>query len=134
LERHCEEPKSFWWKQSFESADYRNYEQKEMNRSNLKIVERGGYIYILTNKNNTVLYTGVTSNLPNRMYEHQTGLYKNSFTSKYNVKRLVYYEGFTSIEEAIAREKQLKAGSRQKKLDLINHFNPDWKDLSEVIE
>jgi putative endonuclease len=97
-------------------------------------VERGGYIYILTNKNNTVLYTGVTNNLPNRMYEHQTGQYKNSFTGKYNVKRLVYYEGFISIEEAIAREKQIKAGSRQKKLDLINQFNPDWKDLSEVIE
>jgi putative endonuclease len=93
-------------------------------------MERGGYIYILTNKNNTVLYTGVTSNLANRMYEHRTGLYKTSFTYKYNVIKLVYYEEFVSIEEAIYREKQIKAGSRQKKLDTINLFNPEWKDLS----
>ncbi|HZL12391.1 MAG TPA: GIY-YIG nuclease family protein [Prolixibacteraceae bacterium] len=97
-------------------------------------MERGGYIYILTNKNHTVLYTGVTSNLANRLYEHRTGMYKYSFTYKYNVKELVYYEGFTNIEEAIHREKQLKSGSRQKKLDLINRFNPQWKDLSESIE
>ena len=97
-------------------------------------MERGGYIYILTNKNHTVLYTGVTSNLANRMYEHQTGFYKNGFTSRYNVTQLVYYEGFTSIEEAIAREKQIKAGSRQKKLDLINRFNPEWKDLTGAFE
>lgn len=96
-------------------------------------MERGGYIYILTNKNHTVLYTGVTSNLAKRLYEHRTGFYEKSFTSKYNVTKLVYFEEFTSIEEAIAREKQIKAGSRQKKLDLINHFNPDWKDLSNVI-
>jgi len=93
-------------------------------------MERGGYIYILTNKNHSVLYTGVTSNLGNRLYEHRTGLYKNSFTFRYNVKELVYYEEFISIEEAIYREKQIKAGSRQKKLDLINGFNPEWKDLS----
>ena len=96
-------------------------------------MERGGYIYILTNKNHTVLYTGVTSNLANRLYEHQTGFYKDSFTSKYNVKELVYFEGFTSIEEAIMREKQIKAGSRQAKLDLINRFNSEWKDLSGTI-
>ena len=93
-------------------------------------MERGGYTYILTNKNHTVLYTGVTSNLGNRLYEHQTGLYKTSFTFKYNVKELVYYEEFQSIEEAIHREKQIKAGSRQKKLDLINRLNPEWRDLS----
>ena len=97
-------------------------------------MERGGYIYILTNNSHTVLYTGVTSNLGNRIFEHRTGFYKNSFTSKYNVTKLVYYEGFTSIEEAIHREKQIKAGSRQKKLDLINRFNPEWKDLSDSIE
>jgi putative endonuclease len=97
-------------------------------------MERGGYIYILTNKNHTVLYTGVTSNLGNRIYEHRNGIYKNSFTLKYNVKELVYYEGFLSIEEAIYREKQIKAGSRQKKLDLINGFNPEWQDLSNSIE
>lgn len=97
-------------------------------------MERGGYIYILTNKHNSVLYTGVTSNLANRIYEHQTGLYKNSFTSKYDVNKLVYYEEFRSIEEAIYREKQIKAGSRIKKLDLINQQNPDWKDLSLQVE
>ncbi len=97
-------------------------------------MERGGYIYILTNKNNTVLYTGVTSNLSNRLFEHSTGFYEKSFTSKYNVTKLVYFEEFTSIEEAIAREKQIKAGSRQKKLDLINRFNPEWKDLTGAFE
>lgn len=97
-------------------------------------MERGGYIYILTNKNHTVLYTGVTSNLANRLYEHRAGFYKNSFTSKYNVFQLVYFEEFLSIEEAIAREKQIKAGSRRKKMDLINGFNPEWKDLSDSIE
>ena len=97
-------------------------------------MERGGYIYILTNKNNTVLYTGVTSNLSNRLVEHSTGFYEKSFTSKYNVTKLVYFEEFISIEEAIAREKQIKAGSRQKKLDLINRFNPEWKDLTGAFE
>src|SRR5664280_956094 len=97
-------------------------------------MERGGYIYILTNKNHTVLYTGVTSNLANRLHEHRTGLYKTSFTYKYNVKELVYYEEFLSIEEAIYREKQIKGGSRQKKLDLINGFNPQWNDLTKSVE
>jgi putative endonuclease len=97
-------------------------------------MERGGYIYILTNKNHTVLYIGVTSNLGNRMYEHRTGKYKTSFTYKYNVKELVYYEEFLTIVDAINREKQLKAGSRQKKLDLINGFNPEWRELSSSIE
>jgi len=97
-------------------------------------MERGGYIYILTNKNHTVLYTGVTCNLVNRLYEHRTGFYKDSFTSRYNVAKLVYFEEFLSIEDAIHREKQIKAGSRQKKLELINQFNPEWKDLTGSIE
>ncbi len=97
-------------------------------------MERGGYIYILTSKKHKVLYTGVTSNLANRLYEHRNGLYQKSFTSRYNVTKLVYYEGFTNIEEAIAREKQIKAGSRQKKLDLINGFNTNWEDLTDTIE
>ena len=97
-------------------------------------MEREGYIYILTSKKHTVLYTGVTSNLANRLYEHRNGLYQKSFTSRYNVTKLVYYEGFTNIEEAIAREKQIKAGSRQKKLDLINGFNTNWEDLTDTIE
>ena len=92
-------------------------------------MKKGGYIYILTNKNNTVLYTGVTSDLSNRLRQHRTGHFKNSFTSRYNVTKLVYYEEFPTIEDAIAREKQIKAGSRQKKIDLIVQLNPEWKDL-----
>ncbi len=89
-----------------------------------------GYIYIITNLNNTVLYTGVTSDLGKRIKEHQTGRFLNSFTSRYNVSKLVYYEKFLSITDAIAREKQIKAGSRKKKIELINKSNPEWRDLS----
>ena len=90
----------------------------------------GGFTYILTNKNHTVLYVGVTSDLISRMVQHRSGFYKNSFTSRYHVTQLVYFEFFEGIIDAIAREKQLKAGSRQKKVDLINLFNPQWKDIS----
>lgn len=93
-------------------------------------MERGGAIYILTNKNNTVLYTGVTSDLRKRLYEHKNKLFVSSFTSRYNVLKLVYYEVFTSIEEAIAREKQIKGGSRKKKIVMIEGMNPEWRDLS----
>ena len=92
-------------------------------------MHKGGYIYILTNKNNTVLYVGVTSNLSQRMQQHINGYYKNSFTSRYNLTKLVYYEELNSIEDAVAREKQLKAGSRKKKVDLIEKRNPQWNDL-----
>ena len=91
---------------------------------------KGGYIYILTNKNNTVLYIGVTSNLTNRLYQHRAGYFKDSFTGRYNVTKLVYFEMFENVEFAIAREKQLKAGSRQKKIKLIDDFNPQWSDIS----
>jgi len=94
-------------------------------------MSKKGYTYILTNKNHTVLYIGVTSNLPQRIEQHRTGVYKTSFTHRYNVTILVYFEEFNHIIDAIAREKQIKAGSRQKKLDLINGLNPEWKDLSE---
>jgi putative endonuclease len=87
------------------------------------------YVYIMTNKWNTVLYTGVTSNLEKRVYEHKLKL-KEGFTKKYNVNKLVYYEIYGEIYEAIVREKQIKGGSRKKKLDLIDGMNPDWKDLS----
>lgn len=97
-------------------------------------MQKGGYIYILTNKNNKVLYIGVTSNLSHRIQQHCTGHFKNAFSSKYNLTKLVYYEEFMSIADAICREKQLKAGSRQKKLDLINRLNPEWKDLIEKIQ
>lgn len=95
---------------------------------------RGGYIYIITNKNRTTLYVGVTSNLRQRTYEHKTGVHKQSFSKRYNLKYLVYYEGFSNIEEAIHREKQLKSGNRQRKLDLIDGFNPEWIDLYDGLE
>ena len=88
------------------------------------------FIYILSNKNHTALYTGVSSNLQKRMEQQRTGFYAKAFTHRYNVTELVYYEEFSSIVVAIARKKQIKAGSRQKKLDLINRLNPEWKDLT----
>ncbi|SHF19896.1 GIY-YIG nuclease family protein [Chryseobacterium takakiae] len=93
-----------------------------------------GFIYIMTNKTNTVLYTGVTSNLPKRVREHKEKFFELSFTSKYNVNKLVYWESFQEIGDAIFREKQIKAGSRQKKIDLINSINPKWGDLTEDIK
>lgn len=86
------------------------------------------YVYILTNKRNTVLYTGVTNDLCRRVYEHREKLV-SGFTKKYNVYKLVFYEATESIEAAIQREKQIKGGSRQKKIDLINGMNPGWRDL-----
>jgi putative endonuclease len=96
-------------------------------------MERGGYVYIMTNKNNTVLYTGVTSNLTKRVSEHKNHLHPGSFTTKYSIVELIYYEGFDHIQDAIAREKQIKAGSRQDKLDLVNVMNPHWSDLYYTI-
>ena len=95
---------------------------------------KAGFIYIMTNKNNTTLYIGVTSNLPKRTMEHKQNKYENSFTSRYNLYKLIYWESFQEIGDAITREKQLKAGSRQKKLDLINSKNPDWSDLYDDIK
>ena len=82
----------------------------------------------MTNKRDTVIYTGVTSNLIKRVYEHREGL-AEGFTKKYNVKKLVYYEIADDIESAIVREKQIKAGSRKKKIALIKSTNPAFKDL-----
>ncbi|MGB1207244.1 MAG: GIY-YIG nuclease family protein [Chitinophagales bacterium] len=89
------------------------------------------YIYIMTNRFNTVVYTGVTNNLQKRVKEHKERKQKNSFTSRYKINKLVYYESFKYINNAIAREKQIKAGSRKKKDDLINSINPKWEDLSK---
>jgi len=86
------------------------------------------YVYILTNKNNRVLYTGVTNDLKKRVYEHKEK-FVDGFTKKYNVSKLVYYEIFEDPENAILREKKIKAGSRQKKIDLINNMNKEWADL-----
>jgi len=90
------------------------------------------YIYILTNEKNTVLYTGVTNDLFRRIDEHRDGS-GGVFTRRYGLKKLVYYEQTESIDTAISREKQIKAGSRQKKIDLIQSLNPDWADLAEEL-
>ena len=86
------------------------------------------FVYILTNKSNHVLYTGMTNDLKRRVFEHRSKLVKG-FTQKYNVDKLVYYEVFDDPESAILREKQIKGGSRQKKINLINRMNKDWRDL-----
>jgi putative endonuclease len=88
-------------------------------------------VYILTNKGDTVLYVGVTSNLSQRMHQHKTKRYKG-FTSKYNVDKLVYFESFPSIMEAIIREKQIKKYRREKKDALINIVNPKWEELDVI--
>jgi len=90
------------------------------------------YVYIMTNKNNTVLYTGVTNDLKRRVYEHKSK-FKPGFTSKYNINKLVYYEVFEGSYSAISMEKQIKGGSRKKKLDLIKAFNDTWEDLYDKL-
>jgi putative endonuclease len=86
----------------------------------------------MTNKHNTVLYTGVTNNLRRRVVEHRTGQ-GGKFTTKYKITKLVYYECGADINAAIEREKQIKGGSRQSKLDLVNKINPGWKDLFDEL-
>ena len=88
------------------------------------------YVYFMTNKNKSVIYIGVTANLVKRVYEHKVKLYKG-FTAKYNCDKLVYFEEFSDISEAIQREKQLKSRNRKHKESLINIENPEWLDLSE---
>ena len=88
------------------------------------------YVYIMTNKSRT-LYTGVTNDLMRRVYEHKNKLDPNSFTNKYNIRFLVYYESTPTVHVALAREKQIKGWLRAKKIALIDSINPEWKDLSE---
>lgn len=90
------------------------------------------YIYLATNKTNTVIYTGVTGDLIRRIWEHKQKLV-SSFTSKYNITKLVYFEVYNDVKVALAREKQIKAGSRTKKIKLIESKNPDFKDLYETL-
>ena len=90
------------------------------------------FVYIVTNKNKTVLYIGVTSDLQRRTYEHENGLL-SGFTKKYNCHFLIYYEHFQHIDDAIAREKELKKWRREKKENLINEFNADWKFLNNEV-
>jgi putative endonuclease len=98
------------------------------------VFQRGGCVYILTNKTKTVLYTGVTSDISVRVWEHKNKVYPKSFTARYNCDRLVYYDFYLHIEEAIAAEKSLKGRSRTYKNNLISNFNPKWKDLYELLE
>jgi putative endonuclease len=92
-------------------------------------MQKPAFVYIMTNINNTVLYTGVTSDLLKRVSEHKNGRYPKSFTSRYNCHKLVWYECFGDIGLAIEREKQIKGGNRQQKLNLVNGINAEWKDL-----
>ena len=97
-------------------------------------VDKQYYVYILFNKRNGTLYTGVTSDIVKRIWEHKNKLYKG-FTEKYDVDKLGYYEIFQDINAAITREKQIKGGSRKNKIDMILSQNPDWKDLyNEIIK
>ena len=95
-------------------------------------MDRQYYIYIMTNKRNTVIYAGVTNDLKRRVYEHKEKL-AEGFTKKYSITKLVYYEIFKDVENAILREKQLKGGSRQKKIELANSMNKEWRDLYEEL-
>jgi putative endonuclease len=89
-------------------------------------------VYLMTNAYNTVIYCGVTNNLARRVYEHKNGL-GGIFTKKYNINKLVYYEVGDNVNAALAREKQIKGGSRKKKIDQVNSVNPEWKDLFDEI-
>ena len=91
------------------------------------------YVYILTNKRNTVLYTGVTGNLIRRVYEHKNHADKDSFTAKYQVHKLVYLEETSDVKAALEREKQIKSRSRDRKTSLIFESNPHWVDLYNQI-
>ena len=90
-------------------------------------------VYIMTNRINRVLYTGVTNDLVRRVYEHKNHLDKTGFTARYNIEKLVYYETVSSAVSAIEREKQIKSWSRDKKNKLIEKNNPNWQDLYENI-
>jgi len=91
--------------------------------------EKYYYVYISTNKLHSVLYTGVTNNLLNRDDQHKKKINRKSFTARYNINKVVYYEIYSNINDAIAREKQIKSWTREKKLKLIRSINPGWKDL-----
>ena len=91
-------------------------------------MSREYYVYIMSNERNSVLYTGVTNDIARRVWEHKNES-GGKFTKKYRVKKLVYVESHPTASNAIAREKQIKAGSRQKKIDLVNSVNPEWGDL-----
>jgi len=90
------------------------------------------YVYTMMNKSNEVLYTGVSNDLRKRIFEHKEKLVEG-FTKRYNIIKLVYYQACDNIQSAIAREKQIKDASRQKKVDLINGINDEWRDLYDEL-
>ncbi len=95
-------------------------------------MEKAYCVYILTNQRNTVLYTGVTGDLRARVHQHREKLLPG-FTNRYNVSKLVWYEAGHDPSGAIGREKQIKAGSRRKKIELVNRLNPEWRDLADEL-
>jgi putative endonuclease len=96
-------------------------------------MDRQYYVYIVSNRHNTVLYTGVTGDLVRRLHEHRAKPVK-SFSARYNLDKLVYYEVADNPTAAIMREKQIKAGSRSKKIELVNGMNPAWRDLAQTLQ
>jgi putative endonuclease len=94
---------------------------------------KGGFTYIITNQHHTTLYVGVTAILFTRIIQHREKHFPKSFSARYNLFKLVYFESFDSIIDAIAREKQLKAGPHKQKEKLINQINPEWKDLFDTL-
>ncbi len=96
-------------------------------------MERGGSVYILTNKNKTTLYVGVTSDLSSRIRQHLNKEFPHSFSARYNLTHLIYMEHFSSIEEAIEREKKIKSKTRVNKEKLITKHNPNWNDLANDV-
>lgn len=92
-------------------------------------MQERGFFYIITNAHHTVLYCGATADLYKRVREHKNGLYVNSFTLRYNINKLVYFEIFSLVWDAFVREKQVKGGARKKKIALIESVNPEWQDL-----
>ena len=95
-------------------------------------MNKQGWVYILTNAHHTTLYTGVTSNLYQRIQQHMNHIYPHSFTAKYNCSKLVYYCAYATMIDAIQEEKRIKGSSRMDKVHLISHQNPEWKDLWET--
>ena len=97
------------------------------------MADKAYFLYIMTNQHDRVLYTGVTNDLYRRVVEHRAGR-GSGFTSKYRVNMLVYYEVYDYVFDALEREKQIKGGARQRKIDLINEMNPGWLDLFDELQ
>ena len=97
-------------------------------------MEKGGYVYIITNKHHSTLYTGVTSDLRGRLWQHKTKYYPHSFSARYNLDKLIYFATYSTIEDAIEMEKVIKGKSRAKKEKIISEQNPQWKDLGVEVE